>query len=253
MSNEDFRRELNQAFDQMSGNPSPALRDRVRSAVGEATSARGPYWIAGVAAAVIAALIVGVLWVNSPLRPSPSTAGPVSSPSASPSASPSPSPSPSPTQTPDSQLPPFVCGQQDFVFKNVSPPPTEPPVAFISALRTGTHETYDRITVEFANGFPHDVQAGAPGSTTFTASPSGMTFTVKGEHGILIVIHGADLHTSYNGSVDIVTGYATLAEVRRAEDFEGVVQLALGVNGSGCFRAFWLNNPDRLVIDVQAA
>ena len=42
-------------------------------------------------------------------------------------------------------------------------------------------------------------------------------------------------------------------EVKRLEDFEGVVQLGLGVNGSGCYRAFFLTNPDRLVIDLQGA
>jgi len=47
--------------------------------------------------------------------------------------------------------------------------------------------------------------------------------------------------------------YATLVEVRSVEDFEGTVQLALGINGSVCYRAFILTNPTRLVIDVQAA
>ena len=248
MGNEDFRRELNQVFDQVSGSPSPTLRDRVRSAVGEAPPARGPYWIAAVAACLIAASIVGVLYVNSPLRRSTSHVGGVS-----PTPSPTTSPTTSPSATPSAQLPPFACVQQDFVFKTASPPPTQSPVAFIGNLRTGTHGTYDRITIEFTNGIPHDVQIGRPGGTNFTASPSGMTIAVKGEHGILVVIHGADLHSSYNGSIDLITGYATLAEVRRVEDFEGVVQLGLGVNGSGCYRAFWLTNPDRLVIDVQAA
>ena len=89
-------------------------------------------------------------------------------------------------------------------------------------------------------------------SITFTASPSGMSVTLKGSNGILVVIHGADLHSSYSGSLDIVTGYATMVEVRRLEDFEGVVQLGIGINGAACYRAFWLSNPDRLVIDIQA-
>jgi len=249
VSNEDFRRELNQTFDQMSGTPSPGLRDRVRSTLGEARVARGPYWIAGVAATVIAALIVGVLWVNSPLRPSPSTAGPVSSPSASPSASSSPSPSPSPTPTPDSQLPPFVCASSTAPSHSATAP-----VAFISDLRTGSHPGYDRLTITFNNGGPSGaVEVRTQGNTNYALSPSGMPVTLKGSRGIELVIHGADLHTSYNGSVDIVTGYATLVEVRRLEDFEGVVQLGLGVDGTGCYRAFWLSNPDRLVIDVQPA
>ena len=248
MGNENFRDDLNRVFDQVTGSPSPALSDRVRSAVATAPEARGPYWIAAVAAAVIAALIVGVLFVANPLRrpTAPVGTGPTSSPSVVAS------PSPSSTPTPSAQLPTFACAQQDFVFRQTTPPQPTPPVAFVSALRTGTHGTYDRITIEFGNGVPHDVQVGSPGSsTTFTMSPSGQTVTLKGDHGILVVIHGADLHTSYSGSIDIVTGYATLAEVRRVEDFEGVVQLGLGVNGAGCYRAFWLTNPDRLVIDVQ--
>jgi len=246
VGNENFRDDLNRVFDQVSGSPSPALSDRVRSAVATAPEARGPYWIAAVAAGVIAVLIVGVLFVANPLRRPRVPVGAVPTPS--------PSVVVSPTPAPTDNLPAFTCAAQDYVFKQTTPPQPTPPVAFVSDLRTGTHGTYDRITVEFANGVPHDVQVGAPSSgSSFTTSPKGDTVTLKGDHGILVVIHGADLHTSYSGSVDIVTGYATLAEVRRVEDFEGVVQLGLGVNGGGCYRAFWLTGPDRLVIDVQSA
>jgi hypothetical protein len=47
-----------------------------------------------------------------------------------------------------------------------------------------------------------------------------------------------------------VTNYTALAEVRRVQDFEGVVQLALGVNGRSCFRTLFLSSPNRLVIDI---
>jgi len=254
VGNENFRDDLNRVFDNVSGSPSPALGDRVRSAVATAPEARGPYWIAAVAAGVIAVLIVGVLFVANPLRRPTVPVGAVPTPSPSVMASPSPSVVASPTPAPTDNLPAFTCSAQDPVFQQTTPPQPTPPVAFIGALRTGTHGTYDRITVEFGNGVPHDVQVGAPSSNpTFTTSPKGDTVTLKGDHGILVVIHGADLHTSYSGSIDIVTGYATLAEVRRVEDFEGVVQLGLGVDGSGCYRAFWVSNPDRLVIDIQTA
>jgi len=235
--NKDFGRELNRVFDQMAGSPSPALADRVRSSLKHAPEARGPYWIAAVAACVIAILLVGILVVANPLRRQPvvGPAGP-----------------PTPTATPSAVLPAFACVEQDLTFNQTTPPQPTPQVAYVSALRTGTHGSYDRVTIEFGNGVPHDVRLSAPMSgTTFTLSPSGQTVTLKGDHGLLVVIHGADLHTSYSGSVDIVTGYATLAEVRRVEDFEGVVQLGLGVNGSGCYRAFWMTDPDRLVIDIQ--
>jgi hypothetical protein len=89
--------------------------------------------------------------------------------------------------------------------------------------------------------------------TTFTKSPSGQTVTLLGTSGILVTLRGADLHTSYSGSTDIKTGYTTLVEVRQVQDFEGVVQLGLGLNGPGCYRAVVLTAPTRLVIDVQAA
>jgi hypothetical protein len=127
-------------------------------------------------------------------------------------------------------------------------------VAFISGLRPGSHAGYDRLTIDLSNGGPGgSVDLKPQSGTTFTSSPSGMSTTLKGTKGILVIIHGADLHSAYSGSLDIVTGYATLVEVKRVEDFEGVVQLGLGINGTGCYRAFWLSNPDRLVIDVQAA
>jgi hypothetical protein len=127
-----------------------------------------------------------------------------------------------------------------------------PAVAFIDALRTGTHPGYDRLTVEFKNGQASSSELRTQSGTTFTNSPRGDQVTLAGSNGILVVIHGADLHTSYTGSTDIETGYAALVEIRKVEDFEGVVQLALGVSGATCYRAFLLTNPDRLVIDIQA-
>ena len=244
MSNENFRRELNQVFDEVAGSPSSNLRDRVRSAVTTPHDTRGPYWIAGVAAAAIALLIVGVLLIAGPLRGPITPVGPAHS---------TPSPAVSPVASP-SQLPAFACVSESFASKATTPAATPPPVVFISDVRTGAHNGYDRVTIEFGNGAPKLVDVSGPVSgTNFTLSPSGMEVTLKGDHGILITIREADLHTSYGGATDIVTGGPTIAEVRRVQDFEGVVQLGLGVNGAGCYRAFWLTNPDRLVIDVQSA
>ncbi len=242
MSNENFRRELNNAVDQISGSPSPALRDRVRSSLRGASRSAGPNWIAAAAAAVIAILLVGVLVVANPLN-RPNRQGPIAG------TSPTPTPSaPAASPTPSPSLPAMVCATNQ-------PPMTSsaPAVVFIDSLRTGTHAGYDRLTIEFKNGAPTLVDAQWQTSTTFTQSPSGQTVTVQGTHGILVTMHGADLHTDYTGSLDIKTGYSGLIEVRRVQDFEGVVQLALGVSGPGCYRWFFLSNPDRLVIDIQTS
>jgi hypothetical protein len=243
MSNENFRRQLNDAIDRISGSPSPALRDRVRSSLTSAPASTGPHWVMALAAVVIAVLLVGVLVVANPLSRGPK-GGPAtgSTPTASPSAAPA-----SPTASPSS--PTIVCGATQPLTSSSS----APAVAYIDAVRTGTHSGYDRLTIEFQNGSPASYEVKPQSSTTFTMSPSGQTVTVQGSSGILITIHGADLHTDYSGSLDIKTGYAGLVEVRRVQDFEGVVQLALGVSGTGCYQVLVFSNPDRLVIDIQTS
>jgi hypothetical protein len=191
---------------------------------------------------VIAILLVGVLVVANPLS-RPSRQGPIAG------TSPTPTPSaPSASPTPSPSLPAMVCTATQPVTSS-----SAPAVAYIDALRTGTHSGYDRLTIEFQNGAPASFEVQPQSSTTFTQSPSGQTVTVLGSSGILITIHGADLHTDYSGPLDIKTGYAGLVEVRRVQDFEGVVQLALGVSGTGCYRVLVLSNPDRLVIDIQTS
>jgi hypothetical protein len=247
----DFRRDLNREFDAISGTPSPALSARVRSALAQGRQARtGPFWMAGLAAGLIAAIVVGVLVVASFNRHQTSILpGTAPTPSASPSASPSPSltPSPSPAQTPpDSNLPAFVCAGP------VSLAGTQTPaVAFVDAVRTGTHAGYDRVTIEFNNGEPANVDMSPHAGTTFTQGASGQQVTLQGSTGMLVIIHGADEHTAYSGSIDIKPGYSVLLELRQVEDFEGTVQWGLGLSKSACYRAFYLTNPARLVIDIQ--
>jgi hypothetical protein len=242
MTREDFRRELGNAFDAISGSPSPALSDRVRSALDETPERRGPVWIAGLAAAVLAALLVGVLLVANPLnrhQPQPPV-GPASSPSASPGPSASPAPSPSANPTP------FVC--TTGAPATASNPPA---VAFIDRVQTGAHTGYDRLTIEFNNGQPSSIEIKPQSGTTFTKSPSGQPVTLAGQAGILVIIHGSDAHTAYSGSLDITNAYPALVEVRELEDFEGTTQWGLGLAKPACYRAFMLTNPARLVIDIQ--
>lgn len=242
VSNENFRRELLSAFDEMAGAPPIGrLRDRVRSAATQAPEPRPASWVAAVAAAVIAVTIVGVFYVANPLNRRSPAGGVVATQS----------PTPASTPTPESTLPAFTCTSNSL---GTNPPQVAVlPVVYITDLKTGSHAGYDRLTITFGTGVPNGgigitTQAG----TDYTASPSGMAMKLKGSNGLLVTLHGSDLHTSYSGSTDIVTGYSTMVEVRRVEDFEGTVQLGIGINGPACYRAFLLTNPNRLVIDVQS-
>jgi hypothetical protein len=245
MTNENFRRELGHVFDEMAGSPSSALTDRVRSSLTTLPEQRGPYWIAGVAAAVIAVVVIGVLFVGNPLNHQPSRIVPGAGASPTPSASKSPSPSPSPT--PSSNLPVFTCSAsaQHFDVAQV------PPLALVDAVRPGTHAGYDRLTIEFMTGHPTDVLVSQQGDAAFTQGASGQRIILSGSAGILVTIQGADEHTDYSGPIDYKTGYPVLLEARQVQDFEGTVQWGLGLSKSACYRAFFLTNPARLVIDIQ--
>jgi hypothetical protein len=237
---QNFRRDLNREFDSISGSPSPALSARVRAALAENKPARtGPFWMAGLAAGLIAAIVVSVLVVSNLGRHT--AIGPATIPS------PSPSPSAAATATPpDSNLPAFVCAGPVSLAGTHSPA-----VALVDAVRTGTHPGYDRVTIEFNNGEPGNVDMSPHEGTTFTQGASGQQVTLSGSAGLLVIIHGADEHTAYSGSTDIKTAYSVLVELRQVEDFEGTVQWGLGLSKSACYRAFYLTNPARLVIDIQ--
>jgi hypothetical protein len=247
--NDDFKRELNNVFDAVSGAPSSNLRDRVRSAVSDAPAQRSTYWIAAVAAMLVTALIVGILYVNNPFRRPTGLVNPgvTPSPATSPSTLPSPSASPSPLPSPTANQ--YICTADTLPQMS----PKGDPIAYVSAARTGAHPAYDRFVLQFAGGFPTDFVELTPRSgTSFSETPSGQTIKLKGSNGILVRIHGADMHTSYTGKTDWVTGYQRLAEVRVLEDFEGSIIIGLGVSGNGpaCYHAFYLTNPNVLIIDV---
>jgi hypothetical protein len=251
MTNENFKRELGSVFDEMAGSPSGALPDRVRSSLANAPEQAGPYWIAGLAAAVIAVVVIGVLFVGNPLKHQPSNTVPGAGASPTPSASQSPSATPSAQATPpDSSLPAFNCSSSaEFVTQPATP--ASQPVAYVDMVRTGTHTGYDRITVEFQNGIPASVGIAPQSSAAFTQSPSGQPVTLTGSAGILVTIKGADEHTAYSGPIDFNMSHSALLEARQVQDFEGTVQWGLGLSQPACYRAFFLSSPVRLVIDVQ--
>jgi len=237
MPRDDFRREMKDAFSRISGPSSGDLQARVRSALVDAPERRGPAWLAGVAAVAIAVLIVGALFVVGPLRGhQPVVPGGVGS---------SPSPSPSPTAT----LPAYECGVPGNIHNQGHVPQT----ALIDSVRGGVNNGYDRFVVEFDNNGPaFQIDITPQNSATFTQGASGQRVQLQGSAGLLVTIHGADGHTKYSGPTDFRVGNGIL-EVRQVQDFEGVVQWALGLSAPACYRADMLQNPDRFVLDIKTS
>ena len=246
MSRESFRREISRAFDAMSGAPSPALSARVRSALSEQRQPRpGPIWMAGVAAALIALIVVGVLVVSNLSRHTAIVPATTPSPSPSAVATATPSASPSALPSPTSPAGAYTCNSSA---QGVSNPPL---IAYVNAVRTGTHAGYDQITIQFSTAQPSNVTIEPQSSATFTGAPSGRPITLAGQDGILITIRGADGHTQYTGAIDFKTNYAVLKELRQVQDFEGTVQWGLGLSHAGCYAYTFLTNPTRLVVYIQ--
>ena len=235
MSRESFRRDLQRALDQMTGSPSSSLSDRVRGAIDQSPEERAPMWIAGVAAALVAAIVIGLLVIGNPFKQTPVGVGPSPTPSAQPS------PSPSPTI------------QYDCVDQTQRFGPEAPPTAFVTAVRTGSHPGYDRITFEFKDNLPGIVELHPQSNSTFTHDASGQMETIAGTYGLRIVIRGADEHTNYSGATDFKTSYADLKEAKLFGDFEGVITWGLGLAKPACFHVSTLTGPNRLVIDVSSS
>jgi len=248
VTREDFRRELGDAVDSISGSPDPALPERVRAGLVNAPEQRGPVWIAALAAAVIAVVLVGVLLVGNPLNRGPLVPAVVvhPTPTLCVPTCPAPVPTPSPIPTPS----PFVCVAGPTTLTTQ----TAPPLALIDAVRVGSHTGYDRLTIEFKNGRTGTIQLIPQANTKFVRDGIGDTVTLAGNYGLLIKITGADNHTAFSGSTDIKTPtYPGILEVRRVGDFEGTVQWAVGLSSNACYKATILTSPTRLVIDIQTS
>ena len=154
---------------------------------------RSPTRIVLVAAALVAAFVVAVVFFAHPLnRPQPPirTAALTAARNGAPSIAPSPSPAPgavptaAPVAAPAANTVKFGC--VSTAFGNSKAPLS----AFVDAVRTGAHTGYDRLTIEFQNGEPSSIEIKPQSGTTFTASPSGQSVTVLGQAGILVIIHG---------------------------------------------------------------
>jgi hypothetical protein len=212
-----------------------------------------PYRIVGVAAVLIAAVAVGVMFAVNANRPQPTGALPVgatTSPSASPAPSlaPSPAASASPAPTSPGTQAAYVCGSST-AFTGKQPPLS----AFIDAVRTGSHAGYDRLTIEFSDGQPASIGLHPQTGTSFTRDGIGDTVKLAGKDGLLVSVFSSDAHTKYSGPTDIKTGFGGLLEVRKVGDYEGYVHWALGLSKPACYRASILTNPTRLVIDIQTS
>jgi hypothetical protein len=128
------------------------------------------------------------------------------------------------------------------------------PRAQITDLRVATHDAFDRIVIEFAAGLPeYTVESATP---PLTQDASGQPIVVEGTSFLRIVLHGGTAQlpaggTSYGGARTMTPHFPRLVDLKAAGDFEAVSTWYVGMSGSACTRVFTLDQPSRLVIDLQ--
>lgn len=125
--------------------------------------------------------------------------------------------------------------------------------ATLRSVRTGRHEDYDRLVLEF--------EQGVPGYTVrFADRPlhqcgSGFPIEVEAPHTLQIELQSVAAHDDEGrATVEDRDRRPGLTVVRSAEltcDFEGVVEWVLGLDHRTEFRVFRLDDPTRLVIDLR--
>ncbi|GAC1654172.1 MAG: hypothetical protein NVS9B1_04900 [Candidatus Dormibacteraceae bacterium] len=242
-----MKEEVRKAFEEMTQAPHPALRDQLRARL-LAGPPRPTRWypaLAAIAAVVLVALALGYARLVGGGRAVPPVPAVIvsSSPAASPSPSPLPSATASPAPSPSaSNASGFVCGLVHGDSAALS--------ANVTDVRVGTAAGYDRFVIQFDGPVPSFTVA--PQDTpTFTEDASGRAVTLQGTHGVSIGVAGASSAQTYSGPTDFTPGYPSLREARRTGDFERSLHWALGIGSAGCIRAFVLDSPPRLVVDVQ--
>ena len=129
-----------------------------------------------------------------------------------------------------------------------------PPVPVLTALRTGAHADYERVTLELAGA------AGLPGyRVEYVDRPlydcgSGEPTYPVGDAWLEIRLEPAAAHTEEGrptlGARDLPVGQPLLQRIYRTCNFEGIVVHVLALSEPNPFRVMRLADPPRIVVDV---
>jgi hypothetical protein len=124
------------------------------------------------------------------------------------------------------------------------------------AIRTGSHDGYDRVVLEFRNDLP----SWRVGYVDQVASESGATVPLEGTARLFVDVNPAWAHdqrtppyeATYTGPRSLTPGYPTLRQVRWVDEFEGHLTFGIGLQRQVGFRVLELRGPSRLAIDVAS-
>lgn len=120
-------------------------------------------------------------------------------------------------------------------------------------MRVGTTAASDTLVVQFDSAIPEYQLTQNPGGVVFNGGGGkGGTFTLAGTYGFQLNINNLNWTTppgnQFPHGTDLTQSGPTLVEVRQIGNFEGVVNLAIGLVRPVCPTLSTLTGPPRLVV-----
>ena len=124
--------------------------------------------------------------------------------------------------------------------------------AVLKAIRTGRHDTYNRLVLDFSGKFGTVRVRYVP---IVHADASDHTVPLLGNADLQVVIDSAyagwgGQKPAYAGPHSVTPGYDALKQVTMSGDFENVLSFGVGVDRVAGFQVMRMTGPDRLVIDI---
>ena len=127
-------------------------------------------------------------------------------------------------------------------------------IAVVDELRTGRHQDYDRVVVEFQNDVIPGYQVSYLDEQPIECG-SGETINIAGNATLELRLEPARGHNEQGQStVDHAARQFELPILQEAEvscDFEGMFTVLLGLQERAQYRVSELQNPCRLVVDLR--
>ncbi len=131
--------------------------------------------------------------------------------------------------------------------------------AVVTQIRAADQGTFDRVVIEFQGTF------GAwrvEYQDAITEDPTGDPVALQGQAFVHVSIQNATFDNSfqagngvpaaaYAGPRRLTPGLSAVREIADAGDFEAVLALGIGVSHQAGLRAYRLEGPSRLVIDIS--
>jgi hypothetical protein len=127
-------------------------------------------------------------------------------------------------------------------------------IANITDVRIGTHPDHDRVVFEFEQGTPELTLDRA--TPPFSEDASGLPVDVDGTSFLRLTMRGGTRQTddgtsSYDGPTDFDPALPAVVDLLQGGDFERQSTWYLGLTLESCVRVLLLEEPPRLVIDVE--